>query len=98
MIRNAGHMHHSAELGLRFDRITLPDGQEKPVAAVLAALENPNLLDIHLDQEGHLTGNRTMSWKGLAGGFSAVGAFGVLKMAAVGTAGATIALPLGGAA
>lgn len=41
MIRNAGHMHHSAELGLRFDRITLPDGQEKPVAAVLAALDTP---------------------------------------------------------
>ena len=63
MIRNAGHMHRSAELGLRFDRITLPDGQEKPVAAVLAALEHPEVLDIHLDQEGHLTSNRTMSWK-----------------------------------
>jgi hypothetical protein len=50
MIRNAGHMHRSAELGMRFDRITLPDGQEKPVAAVLAALEHPEMLDIHLDQ------------------------------------------------
>ena len=73
MIRNAGHMHRSAELGLRFDRITLPDGQEKPVAAVLAALEHPEVLDIHLDQEGHLTSNRTISWKTLAGGFTAVG-------------------------
>ena len=59
MIRNAGHMHRSAELGMRFDRITLPDGQEKPVAAVLAALEHPEMLDIHLDPEGHLTSNRT---------------------------------------
>ena len=65
MIRNAGHVHRAAELGMRFDRITLPDGQEKPVAAVLAALEDPKMLDIHLDQEGHLTGNRTMSWKTL---------------------------------
>ena len=63
MIRNAGHMHRSAELGMRFDRITLPDGQEKPVAAVLAALEHPEMLDIHLDQEGHLTSNRIRSWK-----------------------------------
>ena len=98
MIRNAGHMHRSAELGLRFDRITLPDGQEKPVAAVLAALEDPKMLDIHLDQEGHLTGNRTMSWKGLVGGFTAVGTYGALKIAAVGSAGATLVLPLGGAA
>ena len=98
LIRNAGHMHRSAELGLRFDRITLPDGQEKPVAAVLAALENPKMLDIHLDQEGHLTGNRTMSWKGLVGGFTALGTYGALKVAAVGSAGATLALPLGGAA
>lgn len=98
MIRNAGHMHHSAELGLRFDRITLPDGQEKPVAAVLAALEHPESLDIHLDQEGHLTGNRSMSWKALVGGVTSLGTFGALKIAAVGSAGATLALPLGGAA
>lgn len=98
MIRNAGHMHHSAELGLRFDRITLPDGQEKPVAAVLAALEHPEALDIHLDPEGHLTSNRSMSWKTLVGGFTALGTYGALKVAAVGSAGATLALPVGGVA
>jgi hypothetical protein len=83
---------------MRFDHITLPDGQEKPVAAVLAALEHPELLDIHLDSEGRVVSNRSMSWKAIAGGFGAVGAFGALKLAAVGSAGATIALPLGGAA
>jgi hypothetical protein len=98
MIRNAGHMHRSAELGMRFDRITLPDGQEKTVAAVLAALEHPELLDIHLDQEGHLTSNRTLSWKTLVGGFTALGTYGALKIAVVGSAGASLALPLGGAA
>jgi hypothetical protein len=98
MIRNAGHMHRSAELGMRFDWITLPDGQEKPVAAVLAALEHPEMLDIHLDQEGHLASNRTMSWKTLLGGFTAVGTYGALKIAAVGSAGASVVLPIGGAA
>jgi len=98
MIRNAGHMHRSAELGMRFDHITLPDGQEKPVAAVLAALEHPENLDIHLDSEGRLTSNRSVSWKMLAGGFSALGTFGALKIAAVGSAGASLALPIGGAA
>jgi hypothetical protein len=98
LIRNAGHMRRSAELGMSFDHITLPDGQEKPVAAVLAALEHPEMLDIHLDQEGHLTSNRARPWKALVGGFSALGTFGALKIAAVGSAGATIALPLGGAA
>jgi hypothetical protein len=98
MIRNSGHAHRSAELGMRFDRITLPDGQEKPVAAVLAALEHPEALDFHLDPEGHVISNRAMSWKILVGGFSAVGAFGALKIAAVGSAGASVALPLGGAA
>jgi len=98
MIRSAGHMNHSAQLGMRFDRITLPDGQEKPIAAVLAALEHPEMLDIHLDAEGHLTSNRTLPWKGWAGGVGALGTYAALKVAAVGSAGATIALPLGGAA
>ncbi|MGD1155565.1 MAG: hypothetical protein ABSA41_07020 [Terriglobia bacterium] len=98
MIRNSGHMHRPAELGLRFDRITLPDGQEKPIAAVLAALENPAALDFHLDAEGHLTGNRAISVKGVFGGFAALGTYGALKMAAVGSSGVSLVLPLGGAA
>jgi hypothetical protein len=98
MIRNAGHMHRSAELGMRFDHITLPDGQEKPVAAVLAALEHPEMVDFHLDPEGHLTSNRAMSWKTIFGGATALGTYGALKIAAVSSAGATVALPLGGAA
>src|ERR1035438_2624245 len=80
LIRNAGHMHRAAELGMRFDHITLPDGQDKPVAAVLAALEHPEILDIHLDSEGRVTSNRAMSWKTLGLGFGALGTFGALKI------------------
>jgi len=98
MIRNSGHLHRPAELGLRFERITLPDGQEKPIAAVLAALEKPETLTFHLDAEGHLTGNGTASWKALFGGFTALGTFGALKIAAVGSAGVSLVLPAGGAA
>jgi hypothetical protein len=98
MIRNPGHMHRPAELGLRFDRISLPDGQEKPVAALLAALEHPESLNFHLDAEGHLTGNRSVSWKTLFGGVTAIGAYGALKIAAVGSTGASLILPIGGAA
>jgi len=98
MIRNSGHLRRPAELGLRFDRITLPDGQEKPIWAVLAALENPAQLSFHLDAEGHLAGNKTSSWKFMAGGFGGFGAYAALKFAAVGSTGVSLALPLGGAA
>jgi hypothetical protein len=98
LIRNSGRMHRPAELGLRFDRITLPDGQEKPIAAVLAALEHPETLNFHLDAEGHLTGNRTVSWKAVFGGFTSLGTYGALKVAAIGSSGASLVLPLGGAA
>jgi hypothetical protein len=98
MIRNSGHLHRPAELGLRFERITFPDGQERPIAGVLAALEKPRTLNFHLDAEGHLTGNSTASWKALFGGFTALGTFGALKIAAVGSAGISLALPAGGAA
>jgi hypothetical protein len=97
-VRPRRHMHRPGELGMRFDRISLPDGQEKPVSALLAALEHPELLNFHLDAEGHLVGNRTISWKTLFGGATALGAYGALKIVAIGSAGATLALPLGGAA
>ena len=97
MIRNPGHMHRPGELALRFDRITLPDGQEKPIAAALAALEHPDALNFHLDAEGHLTGNRNLSWKGLFGGVGAIGTYGVLKVAAIGSGTASLLLPAAGA-
>jgi hypothetical protein len=97
MVRNPGHLHRPGELGLRFDRITLPDGQEKPVAAVLAGLDHPEALSFHLDAEGHLTGNRNLSLKALFGGVGAAGAYGALKIAAIGSGTASLLLPAAGA-
>ena len=97
IIRNPGHLHRPGELGLRFDRITLPDGQERPVAAVLAALEHSDALSFHLDAEGHLAGNRNLSWKALFGGVGAMGTYSALKIAAIGSGGASLLLPIAGA-
>jgi hypothetical protein len=97
MIRKSGHVHRPAELGLRFDEIVLPNGQAEPMAGVLAALEKPGKLDLHLDAEGHVTGGRALSWKTLIGGVG-LGSFGAIKAAASGAAAASMSLSLAGVA
>jgi len=97
MIRNSGHVHRPAELGLRFDQIVLPDGQAEPMAGVLALLEKSSKLDLHLDAEGHLTGGRALSWKTLIGGVG-LGSFGAIKAVASGATAASMSLSLAGAA
>ncbi len=98
IIRPSGHIHRSAELGLRFDKILLPNGEEKPITGLLAQAEMPKSLNLRLDAEGHLRGSRGSSWKSLFGGAAAFGTFGVLKVAAVTGSAMTWALPVGGAA
>jgi hypothetical protein len=98
LIRPSGHIHRSAELGLRFDRILLPDGEEKPIIGVLTQTEMPDSLNVRLDSEGHLIGNHGLSWKSFFGGAAAFGTFGALKLAAVTGSAMTWALPVGGAA
>jgi len=97
MIRKSGHVHRPAELRLRFDEIILPDGQAQPMAAVLAMLDTPRKLDLHLDAEGHVTGGRARSWKTLIGGVG-VGSAGAIKVVATGAAAASVSLSLAGAA
>jgi len=97
MIRKSGHVHRPAELRLRFDEIVLPDGQAHPVAGVLAMLDAPNKLDLHLDAEGHLTGGRGRSWKTLIAG-AGVGGAGAIKVVATGAAAASVGLSVAGAA
>jgi hypothetical protein len=96
MIRNSGHVHRPAELGLRFDKIVLPDGHAAPMAGVLAMMDNSSKLDLHIDAEGHLTGGRALSWKGFIGGVG-LGGFGVIRAVASGATAVSMSLPLAGA-
>ena len=97
MIRNSGHVHRPAELGLRFDKIVLPDGQAEPMAGVLAVMDKSSKLDLHIDAEGHLTGGRALSWKTLIGGVG-LGSFGAIKAVASGATAVSMGLSLAGAA
>lgn len=93
----AGRMHRPAELGFRFDTITLPSGETEPISAVLASLDTP-LSKARLDPEGYLKGTRGFSLKALAGGAAAVGAFGVGKLALGAGSAVSTVIPAGGAA
>ena len=97
MIRNSGHIHRPAELGLRFDKILLPDGQAAPIAGVLAVMDESRKLDFRIDAEGHLTGGRALSWKTLIGGVG-LGSFGGIKAVASGAAALSLSPALAGAA
>jgi hypothetical protein len=97
MIRNSGHVHRPAELGLRFDKIVLPDGQAEPMAGVLVVMDKSRKLDLHIDAEGHLTGGRALSWKTLLGGVG-LGSFGAIKAVASGATAVSMTLSLAGAA
>ena len=97
LIRNSGHIHRPAELGLRFDQIVLPDGQAQPMAGVLVVMANSKKLDLHIDAEGHLTGGRALSWKTFLGG-TGLGGFGAIKAVASGATAVSMSLSLAGAA
>jgi hypothetical protein len=93
----AGRMHRPAEIGLRFESITLPDGETEQISAVLASLDKPGLPKVDLDPEGHLKGTRGFSLKGLVGGAGALGAFGVGKAALAASSAVGTFVPVGGA-
>lgn len=97
-IRTAGRMRRPAELALRFDRITLPDGQDQPILAGLSALDHPSSLKARVDSEGQLKGTKGLSWKGIAGGLIGVGGAATLHSQLAGAAALGTSLPLGGGA
>lgn len=98
LVRPTGHLHRPAELGLRFDRITLPDGQADSIAAVMAVIGDAKKLHLHLDTEGHLIGSRGLSVKSLFGGFVSLGALGTVRAALISPTALSALLPWGGAA
>ena len=83
--RAAGRLRRPAELGLRFDEISLPDGETEPVTARLAAIEQPE--GLRLDQEGYLKAGRRFSWHFITGSLLGAGALvAIPKIAGAGAA------------
>ncbi len=95
-IRPAGRMRRPAELALRFDRVTLPDGQDQPISAILAGLDAMPQTDTQVDSEGILKGDRAGTWKRLAGGLIGLGAFSVIQTQFTSAAALGATLPIGG--
>ena len=79
-VRAAGRMHRPAEIGFRFDEVSLPSGEIEPVTARLAALENPGLM--RLDREGDLKGGRQFSWHFMTGALIGAGGLAVIPKVA----------------
>lgn len=83
--RAAGRLHRPAELGFRFDEVSLPDGETEPVTARLAAIEQPG--GLRLDQEGYLKAGRQFSWRLMTGSLLGAGALvAIPKIVGVGAA------------
>ncbi|HEY6291826.1 MAG TPA: hypothetical protein VI455_09745 [Terriglobia bacterium] len=88
-VRPAGRLHRPAQIGFRFEKLSLPDGETESITARLAALENPGKL--RLDREGYLTGGHQISWHFLTGTLVGASALTIIPKVAGVTAGATAA-------
>jgi hypothetical protein len=97
-IRPAGRLRRAAELGLRFERVTLPDGQDQPFTALLLDLDEVPNMNTEVDNEGSLRGTGAGTWKRLAGGLFGLGAFSAVQTQLAGAAALGITLPIGGGA
>jgi hypothetical protein len=93
-VRPPGRVNRPAELALRFEQVTLPDGDVEPITAVLAVAP-PHT---RLDREGYLKGARSVSWEGVTGGVSAIASFAVAKAAFASSATFWPILPAAGTA
>jgi hypothetical protein len=97
-LRAGRRLRRGGELRLRFETITLPDGQVRPISAILTALENPESLNLELDSEGELKGASRFPWKQLTHGFAGVGLLAGLQSQLVSAATLGATLPAGGGA
>lgn len=97
-INSAGRLGRSAEIAFRFETVTLPDGQEQPIAAILTGLGDADRGRARLDSEGHVRGPGTSPWKRIAGGLLALGAVSTAGVSLAGTAALATILPVGGSA
>lgn len=97
-VRPPGRMRHNGEIAFRFDHVTLPDGQEVPVSAVITRLEDNKDLMGELDAEGHVDGQRRTSWRHFLTGALGVGGLTAAKLAIASSAALTVAAPASAAA
>lgn len=97
-IRPAGRMRRAAELGLRFELVTLPDGQNQPISALLTNLEAMPRTHTAVDSEGILKGTGVGTWKRLSGGFLGLGAISAIGTKIAGAAALGITVPVGAGA
>lgn len=97
-IRRPGWMRHNGEIAFRFDHVTLPDGHEVPVSAIITHLDSNKNLKGALDAEGHLRGHRQGSWRTFLTGAVGVGGLTVAKLAIASSTALTVAAPASAAA
>jgi hypothetical protein len=92
-IRRPGWMRHNGEIAFRFDHVTLPDGHQVPVSAILTRLDKNKNLKGALDAEGHLRGHRRGSWKSFLPGVVGVGGLTFARLAIASSTALTVVAP-----
>ena len=97
-LRAGRRLRRGAEVRLRFESVTFPDGQVQPVYAVLSGVDNERPLRVELDSEGALKGVSPFPWKVLTRGFTGLGALAVAQSQFWSTAALGASLPAGGGA
>lgn len=97
-VRRPGWMRHNGEIGFRFDHVTLPDGREIPVSAIITHLDKNKELMGTLDAEGQVHGHRRGSWRSFLTGAVGVGSLEAIKVAVASSTALTVAVPASAAA
>lgn len=92
-IRRPSWMRHNGEIAFRFDHVTLPDGHQVPVSAIITQMDNSKNLMGALDAEGHVRGHRRGSWRSFLTGAVGVGGLTIAKLAVASSTALTVAAP-----
>jgi hypothetical protein len=97
-IRRPGWMRRNGEIAFRFDHVTLPEGEEVPVSAIITRLDDSKGLIGELDSEGHVQGRRRGSWKTFLTGAVGIGGLTAAKLLVASSTALNVAAPAGAAA
>ncbi len=92
-IRRPKWMRRNGEIAFRFDDVTLPDGEQVPVSAIMTRLEKSKGLAGELDAEGHVRGHRRRSWKRFLTGVAGIGGLTAARLAIASSTALTVAAP-----